>query len=119
MQHPTSETFDRNAREALADVQLRGALRNLATTFGGRRREAIATVEDWEGLRERARAAKDETLAHLDKYLEAFADKAEKAGVRAVVSGDASCLMQIGGRLTRNNSSVKTMHLAELLASRE
>jgi len=27
--------------------------------------------------------------------------------------------MQIGGRLTRNNSRVRTMHLAELLASRE
>ena len=37
MHQQTSETFDRNAREALADVQLRGALRNLATTFGGRR----------------------------------------------------------------------------------
>jgi L-lactate dehydrogenase complex protein LldF len=82
MQHPTSETFDRNAREALEDVQLRGALRNLASTFGGRRRLAIATVDDWEGLRERARAAKDETLAHLDKYLEAFADNAEKAGAQ-------------------------------------
>src|SRR5215207_5389837 len=82
MQHPTSETFDRNAREALGDVQLRGALRNLATTIGERRLVAITTVEDWEGLRERARAAKDETLAHLDKYLEAFADNAERAGAQ-------------------------------------
>ncbi len=80
MEHPTSETFDRNAREALLDPQLRGALRNLATTFGERRKLAVSTVDDWEGLRERARAIKDETLAHLDKYLEAFADKAEAAG---------------------------------------
>jgi L-lactate dehydrogenase complex protein LldE len=55
------------------------------------------------------------SVAILDHKIDAI----EKAGVRAVVSGDASCLMQIGGRLTRNNSSVKTMHLAELLASRE
>jgi L-lactate dehydrogenase complex protein LldF len=82
MHQQTSETFDRNAREALADVQLRGALRNLATTFGGRRKEAIATVEDWEGLRERARAAKDETLAHLDEYLEQFVGNAERAGAQ-------------------------------------
>src|SRR5215210_5356735 len=80
MHHQTSETFDRNAREALADPQLRGALRNLATTFGERRRLAITTVDDWEGLRERARAVKDETLAHLDKYLEDFAANAEAAG---------------------------------------
>ncbi|MFL6332652.1 MAG: (Fe-S)-binding protein [Pyrinomonadaceae bacterium] len=55
------------------------------------------------------------SVAILDHKIDAI----EKAGVRAVVSGDASCLMQIGGRLTRNNSAVKTMHLAELLASRE
>ena len=55
------------------------------------------------------------SVAILDHKIDAI----EKAGVRAVVSGDASCLMQIGGRLTRNNSTVRTMHLAELLASRE
>ena len=55
------------------------------------------------------------SVAILDNKIDAI----EKAGVRAVVSGDASCLMQIGGRLTRQNSSVRTMHLAELLASRE
>ena len=43
----------------------------------------------------------------------------EKSEVRAVVSGDASCLMQIGGRLSRLGSKVKTMHLAEVLASQE
>jgi L-lactate dehydrogenase complex protein LldE len=55
------------------------------------------------------------SVAILDHKIEAI----EKAEVRAVVSGDASCLMQIGGRLTRNNSTVRVMHLAELLASQE
>jgi len=55
------------------------------------------------------------SVAILDNKVEAI----ERAGVRAVVSGDASCLMQIGGRLSRNKSKVKPMHLAELLASRE
>jgi len=44
-------------------------------------------------------------------------DAIERAGVDAVVSGDASCLMQIGGRLTRRGSKVRAMHLAEVLAS--
>jgi L-lactate dehydrogenase complex protein LldE len=43
----------------------------------------------------------------------------EKAGVRAMTSGDASCLMQIRGRLTRQKSAVRAMHLAELLAANE
>ena len=41
----------------------------------------------------------------------------EQAGVDVVVSGDASCLMQLGGRLSRLGSRVRTMHLAEVLAS--
>jgi len=44
-------------------------------------------------------------------------DAIELAGVDAVISGDASCLMQIGGRLSRIGSKVRVMHLAELLAS--
>ena len=44
-------------------------------------------------------------------------DAIERAGVEAVVSGDASCLMQIGGRLSRRGSPVRAVHLAEVLAS--
>lgn len=55
------------------------------------------------------------SVAILDNKI----DTIEKADVRAVVSGDASCLMQIGGRLARKNSNVRAMHLAELLASHE
>ena len=51
----------------------------------------------------------------LDNKIEAI----ERSGAEAVVSCDASCLMQIGGRLSRLNSKVKTMHLAEVLASKE
>jgi L-lactate dehydrogenase complex protein LldE len=53
------------------------------------------------------------STAILDQKIEAI----ERAGVDAVVSGDASCLMQIGGRLSRIGSKARVMHLAELLAS--
>ena len=53
------------------------------------------------------------SLAILDQKLEAI----ERANVQAVVSSDASCLMQIGGRLSRKGSKVRVMHLAELLAA--
>ncbi len=52
------------------------------------------------------------SVAILDQKIDAI----ERAGVQAVVSGDASCLMQIGGRLSRKGSKVKVMHLAELLS---
>ncbi len=53
------------------------------------------------------------STAILDQKIEAI----ERAGVNAVVAADASCLMQIGGRLSRNGSKVRVMHIAELLAS--
>jgi L-lactate dehydrogenase complex protein LldE len=55
------------------------------------------------------------SVAILDQKIEAI----ERAGVQAVVSGDASCLMQIGGRLSRKGLKVRVMHLAELLAADE
>ena len=78
----TSQTFDQNARVALKDTTLRGALKNLSKTIGGRRSSAITTVENWEGLREKARVIKEETLLHLDQYLEKFTENAEKAGAK-------------------------------------
>ena len=53
------------------------------------------------------------SVAIVDQKVEAI----ERAGVDAVVSGDASCLMQIGGRLSRRGSAVRAIHLAEVLAA--
>ncbi len=39
-------------------------------------------------------------------------------GAEVVVAGDNSCLMHMGGALTRQRAGVRTMHLAEVLASR-
>jgi L-lactate dehydrogenase complex protein LldE len=41
-----------------------------------------------------------------------------RTGANTVVSLDPSCLMQIQGALSRAGSRVRTMHLAEVLASR-
>ena len=40
-------------------------------------------------------------------------------GAEVLVAGDSSCLMHIGGLLSRQRSGVRTMHLAEILASTE
>jgi L-lactate dehydrogenase complex protein LldE len=40
-----------------------------------------------------------------------------RTGARTVVSVDSSCLMQMQGALARAGASVRTMHLAEVLAS--
>src|SRR5688572_2483228 len=113
--HATSETFDLNARRAIADPVLHGALRNLADNFVVRRRNAIASVDDWQGLREGARAIKEETLLHLDKYLEQFTENAAKAGTTIHWARDAgeACEIIVGLIRTKNaQMAVKAKSMA-------
>lgn len=90
MNHLSSETFRENARAALADVHLRGALKNATSVFGERRKEAAAGLPNWEELRNQARAIKDEALLHLDRYLEEFTKQAESRGAKVHWARDAA-----------------------------
>jgi L-lactate dehydrogenase complex protein LldF len=90
MNHVSSETFGENAKAALADTQLRGALRHATSLFGKRRLEAASGLENWEDLRTQARAIKDEVLLNLDRYLEEFVSSAEKRGAVVHWAGDAA-----------------------------
>jgi L-lactate dehydrogenase complex protein LldF len=90
MNQMTSETFAENARAALDDAQLRGALRHATTLFGKRRRDAAASLSNWEDLRSQARAIKDEVLLHLDAHLETFVENAEKRGAQVHWARDAA-----------------------------
>lgn len=86
----SSETFRENAKAALADVHLRGALKHATSLFGEKRKEAAASLPNWEALRTQARAIKDEVLLHLDRYLEEFVRNAESCGAKVHWARDAS-----------------------------
>jgi L-lactate dehydrogenase complex protein LldE len=61
-------------------------------------------------------------LKNADVSIAMGADKARNVidtGADVVVAGDNSCLAHIGGILGRQRSGVRTMHLAEILASTE
>ena len=90
MNHLSSETFDENAKAALADTHLRGALKNATSLFGERRKAAAASLPNWEDLRSEARAIKDDVLSHLDRYLEEFAGNAESRGAKIHWARDAA-----------------------------
>jgi L-lactate dehydrogenase complex protein LldE len=55
----------------------------------------------------------DTSLAMLADKLRAVGD----TGAEVVCAADNSCLMQIGGGLSRASSGVRTMHVAEILAA--
>ncbi len=59
-------------------------------------------------------------LKNADTSVAMGADKARHVrdtGAEILVAGDNSCLMHIGGTLSRQRSGVRTMHLAEILAA--
>jgi L-lactate dehydrogenase complex protein LldE len=47
------------------------------------------------------------------------ARRVRETGAEVLVAGDASCLMHIGGLLSRQRAGVRVLHLAEVLASTE
>jgi L-lactate dehydrogenase complex protein LldF len=111
-------TFEAGARAALNDAQLRGALRHATTLFAEKRRAAMATAPDWEGARDRARAIKDETLLHLDRYLEQFTGNAERAGARTHWARDAAEACEIIGRIAEQRGA-RTIVKSKSMASEE
>lgn len=119
MNQLSSETFAENAKAALGDAQLRGALRHATTIFGIKRREAAASLSNWEELRTQARAIKDEVLLHLDRYLETFVANAESRGAKVHWARDAAEANAIITRLTtergaRNVVKSKSMTTEEI-----
>lgn len=60
-------------------------------------------------------------LKNADTSAAMLADKLAAVavtGAEVCTAGDSSCLMQIGGGLSRIGSAVRTVHLAEILASK-
>ena len=62
------------------------------------------------------------SLKNPDVSVAMGSDKARhvrESGAEVLVAGDNSCLMHIGGLLTRQRAGIRVMHLAEILASTE
>ncbi len=59
-------------------------------------------------------------MKNADTSVAMGSDKARhvrESGAEILVAGDNSCLMHVGGLLSRQRSGVRTMHLAEVLAA--
>ena len=61
--------------------------------------------------------AKDPDLSTLLSAIEAAGLSDQLAEAELVTGGDSSCLMNIGGALSRQRSGVRAVHMAEILAS--
>ncbi|MDP1681509.1 MAG: LUD domain-containing protein, partial [Burkholderiales bacterium] len=76
----SSLKFQRNAGKSLHNKTLQGALKNIESRFVGARREAISHLDDFEAVRSRATAIRDQVLANLDQWLIRFEQEAQRRG---------------------------------------
>ncbi|MES2201299.1 MAG: lactate utilization protein B [candidate division FCPU426 bacterium] len=74
------DTFVQRADEALADHDLGRSIRHVTGLLDQRRREASASVPDFEALKDRARSAKLGMLADLEGNLLRFEEKIKANG---------------------------------------
>jgi len=87
--HSTAHDFKANASRAIADTQLTGNLKAVRQNFIDKRAKAVKGLPEFEALRESGKEIKDHTLAHLDLYLEYYAQKVEESGGHVHFAADA------------------------------
>jgi L-lactate dehydrogenase complex protein LldF len=92
-------TFPSSAPGELADAQLRANLRKATGTIRAKRAQVAAETPDWEGLREAARAIKEEALANLDGFLTQLEEAVGRAGGTVHRARDAEEANRIIGGL--------------------
>uniref|UniRef100_UPI002ADDAE94 LutB/LldF family L-lactate oxidation iron-sulfur protein n=1 Tax=Thermoflexus sp. TaxID=1969742 RepID=UPI002ADDAE94 len=72
--------FRARIREGLGNAVLQEALGRATRSFLISRLKALSDLPDAETVRDRARAIRAHTIAHLDRYLEQFAQEVERHG---------------------------------------
>lgn len=77
---PTCEEFPAQSRAALLDDSLQAALAKTSTGFPLKRLQGIATLPEFEAMRDRAVEIRNHVLDHLDFYLEQFEAQVVKSG---------------------------------------
>ncbi len=87
--HLHADQFDNLVPQALANVELRGALAKATNTIRNRRATALEEVDHFQELRSQAKSIKTEALAHLDDHLETFERQATANGIHVHWAADA------------------------------
>jgi len=87
--------FRSRIRCAIADEQLQAALDANAQRRATGRAAAFASLPDWPDRRKRAHAVRAEVMEHLQELLEAFAEQANKHGMRVHRAADAAHALRL------------------------
>ena len=100
LRHPaldprTAEVFPMAARQLLGDSQLRKNVRHATDVIQNKRRTVVDELPDWQELRESGKQIREQTMQHLDRYLEEFERNCTAAGGIVHWARDAAEARQI------------------------
>lgn len=87
--------FPEAAAHQLHNSQQRTNLAHATRTIRAKRDRLVGEMDDWQQLRAAGAAIKDETLLHLDRYLEQFEQAATAAGATVHWAPDATAANRI------------------------
>jgi L-lactate dehydrogenase complex protein LldF len=106
--------FPRAAKSAVANSQLRRNLTHATTAIRTKRGRAVAELDDWEELRQAAKAIKDHTLANLDTYLVRLEENVTRAGGHVHWAGGAAEANAIVTNLVRQAGADKIVKVKSM-----
>jgi Uncharacterized conserved protein containing a ferredoxin-like domain len=106
---PESAQFKKNAQRQLNNTGLQANLQRFGQRFAKARAIAIAELEDFSGLRQRATAWRDLTLANLDDWLIRFETHAQRMGTQVHWATTAAEVNQIVLEIAHKNKVRKVI----------
>lgn len=107
----SASAFEKRVGEALDDAALRAALDRATSQLGSRRILALSTLDGAEAVRDRARAARLDSVAHLHEHLERFEANLIANGARvhwADSPAEANAIIAAVARETGSRRAVKS-----------
>jgi L-lactate dehydrogenase complex protein LldF len=110
--------FQKNSVDALKNQSLQNALKRAIDHFMNVRRKAVREFDDWEHLRLKARRIKENTIEHLDYYLEMLEANIIKAGGVVHWAEDAKVACEIILDLAKKHN-VKSIVKSKSMATEE
>src|SRR5579883_1323062 len=102
--------FQKGARQALGNSQLRRNLYKATHTIRNKRAAVVGEVPDWQELREAGRAIKERTLRHLDTYLLQLEASVQRAGGHVHWARDAEEANAIITQIVADSLSARGGH---------
>jgi L-lactate dehydrogenase complex protein LldF len=112
------EGFNDRARGAIADEQLHDSIELFTHKSVAGRNAVLNALPEAPELRELAYRIKQETMAHLDRYLEQMADAVEARGGNVFFAGDGEDVVRYIGDLARNRGA-KVITKSKSMATEE